>query len=223
VGHLPFFEFSVNVCPVARQKGLIMTDETCLAALEDFRRELGRYLGLVDSLDYSDSDFAGYDCVDDKHPLKVAAVRVEDTCFEGQPLPSPWNRLWGEFLRQTRRVDDNETDRSNRIWDLGTQLLAWVEERAGHQPDAGPHPPCWFFWDSKRYKVVGMRFKLLQYLWSSPERKRPKIDVGSHLWGEEWDDSKLRTTMNRMNNDLASTPWRARIEDEDVLLEERPS
>jgi hypothetical protein len=80
-------------------------------------------------------------------------------------------------------------------------------------------PPKYFQWSGVRYTIPGVRWKMLNHLWQ--RRTMPDVELGMALWGEEWDETKLSTTVNRLNNDLHKTPWQIKRKDGTAILSKR--
>lgn len=105
-------------------------------------------------------------------------------------------------------ADDMVLDaRGNEIsLDTATLSLLLMQQRS--PPENGPVPPESFLWNGVPHRAPGNRYKMLTVLWAP--RSVTDAELGSAIWGEDWDDTKLSTTVNRLNQDLCKTPWRVR-------------
>lgn len=91
-----------------------------------------------------------------------------------------------------------------------------TERRIDQAVTNGPCKPKWFRWNGATHPVPGVRFRMLACIWE--KRSLSDDELGKAVWGEEWDEARMSTTVNRLNNDLTSTPWRLRRKDGQATL-----
>jgi len=112
--------------------------------LADLQSEWEKYLRVFVGRKYSSADREPYEEVHgpdrpgDAHPLWEAVEEVQYVCFDKDPLPSPYNDIWGDFLDYTQE-EELSRDRDRRIRECGFQLLKWVKAELARLkgPDKG--------------------------------------------------------------------------------------
>ena len=146
---------------------------------------------------------------------------ARDECLKGSPWEQPaiTSEDWRIGLKELclvfsigEQLGGNRvtvTVAGGRVTDVemvaaNPDLAPWPlsQNRIGESPpnSDGPIANKKFRWDGRDHHVPSNRWKMLNALWG----KQSVLDqeLGEGLWGEEWDEAKLSTTVNRLNNVL---------------------
>ncbi len=142
--------------------------------MEKLLEELDNYLGITDSREYSDDTRDRYERVGPgQHPLHDAVVAVQDSCYDGEPLPYPHNRVWGWFLNHTRSKQHSR-QRDKGIERHGYALYEWVQRVTQQSPRKGGKP----------------RVKKWQHLWDLIQAEGATTGIGT--------DQKIANKHNKL-------------------------
>jgi len=171
-------------------------------------------------------------------------VEAQDVVIEGvhsRDFERRVEEMWREsFQRLAKPTSEHEQTPRGPGLGLLYSLLDVPESRwrssvsdfvsnslQNRNPD-GPGLPGEFWWKNRCCMFTGKPWEMMNVLWERLRSGRavvPRGEVGEEIWDEEWDESKVSTTVNRLKNEfiVARVPWKvAQDGTGNIVLERSP-